>query len=239
MSAINTDGEGVVIISQERPKTDQVNVPEGLSYKALSTIPKPLVTFYKGEPEVLGTVQIFVGIIFISFGIIFWIMCKKICRYIINITYTRLLMWSGALYIISGSISLAASSKPTIRKVRASLVMHMISIAAASFEILMILTIFPSPLYIPRYIADDWFCAYYKTNMKCIGAFNTQVCIGGLIVFFFLLTLLIFCITISTSVFACRTVCRSSYNETSVIIYQSTPVISPEESPSATVTLDA
>ncbi|XP_072012244.1 membrane-spanning 4-domains subfamily A member 4A-like isoform X2 [Engystomops pustulosus] len=196
MSAINTDGEGVVIISQERPKTDQVNVPEGLSYKALSTIPKPLVTFYKGEPEVLG-------------------------------------------YIISGSISLAASSKPTIRKVRASLVMHMISIAAASFEILMILTIFPSPLYIPRYIADDWFCAYYKTNMKCIGAFNTQVCIGGLIVFFFLLTLLIFCITISTSVFACRTVCRSSYNETSVIIYQSTPVISPEESPSATVTLDA
>ncbi|XP_040284779.1 membrane-spanning 4-domains subfamily A member 4A-like isoform X2 [Bufo bufo] len=182
MSTPTTDEGSFVILSQAKPQNDQVNESEdGQSHNVQVSIPKPIVTFYHGEPEVLG-------------------------------------------YVVSGSLSLATSIKPTIFKVKSSLVMTMISIAAASFAILMMTTIFPSPLYFP---SSEWYCAYYKPNTECVGIFNPQVCLAGIIILLFLLTILIFCITISTSVFACRTVCRSSYNEMSVVIYQSTSLNAP------------
>ncbi|XP_040284744.1 membrane-spanning 4-domains subfamily A member 4A-like isoform X1 [Bufo bufo] len=225
MSTPTTDEGSFVILSQAKPQNDQVNESEdGQSHNVQVSIPKPIVTFYHGEPEVLGAIQIFVGLISISFGIIFSILCEPKCPYIQNIIFTRVLLWSGALYVVSGSLSLATSIKPTIFKVKSSLVMTMISIAAASFAILMMTTIFPSPLYFP---SSEWYCAYYKPNTECVGIFNPQVCLAGIIILLFLLTILIFCITISTSVFACRTVCRSSYNEMSVVIYQSTSLNAP------------
>ncbi|KAM3921683.1 membrane-spanning 4-domains subfamily A member 4A-like isoform 2-T2 [Leptodactylus fuscus] len=180
MSTLITD-EASFTTSQARPQTDDVNAAkEGLPQIIQSNIPNPLLIFYRGEPEVLGTVQIFLGIVFLSFGIMFSIMCEKPCPYLDNITMSYVLIWSSALYIVSGSVSLATSLKPTIVKVRASLVMTMISIAAASYAILVVIPIFPSALYIPYPDTYVLACAYYNPHTECIGAFNPMCLHAGL-----------------------------------------------------------
>ncbi|XP_073511326.1 membrane-spanning 4-domains subfamily A member 4A-like [Phyllobates terribilis] len=162
------------------------------------------------------------------------------CFYMESVTFNHLFIWSGALYVISGSISLASAVKPTIGKVRSTLVMNVISTAAASFSIIMFTSIFSSPFH---FEIPHLYCAYYKANMECIGAFNSTVCFSGIIIYMFLLTILMFCITISTSVFGCRTICRTSYEEMSVVIYQATtlnaPVTTTEAPPPSAITLDS
>ncbi|XP_044134334.1 membrane-spanning 4-domains subfamily A member 4D-like isoform X6 [Bufo gargarizans] len=156
--------DAVVVITQVRPQNDQGNGPEELqSSNASGSIPKPVAEFYKGEPEVLGTTQIVAGIFLISIGIPMTIVSTEmIALVLVLISYIP--FWSGILFIISGSLSVAASMKPTLGK----------------------------PVY------------------------------NGVAAFFLMLFTLIFCITISTSVFACRTACRSSFHENIVVIYQTT-----------------
>ncbi|XP_075696877.1 membrane-spanning 4-domains subfamily A member 4A-like [Rhinoderma darwinii] len=240
MSTLKTDGGGLVIISQARAQNDPVNAPEEQSHYSPSSMPKPLAAFYSGEPEVLGTVQIFVGILFITFGITLTISVGSMFDYFKIVLDTGVLLWSGLLYIVSGSLSLAASVKPTIGKVKSSLVMNIFSTAGACIAILLIITVFPSPVYLHY---SNLFCAYYKPNTECTGAFNPKDCLGGIMVFLFLLTVLMFCITISTSVFGCKTACRSSYHEMTVVIYQSTylnaPVTTTDAPPASTIALDS
>ncbi|XP_069599099.1 membrane-spanning 4-domains subfamily A member 4A-like [Ranitomeya imitator] len=233
MSTLTTDAEGSLIISQASPQNDQGNAPnEGRSHNAPANIPKPLATFYQGEPEILGTVQICAGILFITFGIIFEILCSVNCLYIEMVIYKHVFIWSGGLYVISGSISLACAVKPTIGKVKSNLVINIISTAAAGFSIIPI-----SIIILPFYSeSSDLYCAYYKSNTECKGAFNLTACFMGIIIFLLLLTILLFCITISTSVFGCRTICRTSYQEMTVLIYQATVLNAP---PSSAITLDS
>ncbi|KAM4703359.1 membrane-spanning 4-domains subfamily A member 4D-like [Rhinophrynus dorsalis] len=46
----------------------------------------------------------------------------------------------------------------------------------------------------------------------------------GMMILVFIFTILELCITISTSAFACKVVCQTSFTETSVVIYQSAAV---------------
>ncbi|XP_040284833.1 membrane-spanning 4-domains subfamily A member 4D-like isoform X6 [Bufo bufo] len=153
--------DAVVVITQVRPQNDQGNGPEEL--QSSGSIPKPVAEFYKGEPEVLGTTQIVAGIFLISIGIAMRIVNPGMIA-IVLVLISCIPFWSGILFIISGSLSVAASMKPTLGK----------------------------PVY------------------------------NGVAAFILMLFTLIFCITISTSVFACRTACRSSFHENIVVIYQTT-----------------
>ncbi|XP_066462276.1 membrane-spanning 4-domains subfamily A member 4A-like isoform X2 [Eleutherodactylus coqui] len=164
MSAVAPDAGGSVVISQVRPQN-----ADGQSHNAPANMPKPLVPFYRGEPEVLGTTQIFVGILLLSLGIVLIIVETKIDPPGI-VTVSGIPIWSGILFIISGSLSVSASRKPTAG--------------------------------------------------KPVG--------GGLLSYVLLLFLLMLCISISTSVFACRTVCRTSFEETTVVIYQTTNLHVPD-----------
>ncbi|XP_069596908.1 membrane-spanning 4-domains subfamily A member 4A-like isoform X2 [Ranitomeya imitator] len=172
MSTAVGDAGGVVVISQVRPQSDRGNGPEeGETGAAPSSTPKQIVAFYKGEPEVLGTTQIFTGILFIAIGILMSTAYRRRYYYHMSIVaHTGLTIWTGMLFIISGSLSVAASVKPTVGK----------------------------------------------------------IILIGVNFFNLMLFLLMFCITISTSVFGCKTVCRSSFNETVVVIYQTTPLNVPD-----------
>ncbi|XP_075046055.1 membrane-spanning 4-domains subfamily A member 4A-like isoform X2 [Mixophyes fleayi] len=182
MSAAAPEAGSVVIISQLQPQRHQATGPEeGLTSNAAAPLPKPLVTFYRGEPEALG-------------------------------------------YIISGSLSVAASVKPTLGKVRSSLVLNIISSVVAGMAIILIGICLPSSYYFYYTV----YCAYYKPSEDCEGYFDKQVFLMGVATLLFLLSVLIFTINISTSVFACRTVCRSSYSEMSVVIYQTTSLNVPD-----------
>ncbi|CAN2390881.1 Membrane-spanning 4-domains subfamily A member 4A-like, partial [Pristimantis euphronides] len=66
------------------------------------------------------------------------------------------------------------------------------------------------------------YCAHYYSDPQCLGVFTPLAVNRGVISYVLLLFILIFCVTISTSVFACRTVCRTAFQETTVVIYQIT-----------------
>ncbi|XP_077106379.1 membrane-spanning 4-domains subfamily A member 4A-like [Ranitomeya variabilis] len=226
MSTAVGDAGGVVVISQVRPQSDRGNGPEeGETGAAPSSTPKQIVAFYKGEPEVLGTTQIFTGIFFIAIGILMSTTYRRIYYYHMSIVaHTGLTIWTGMLFIISGSLSVAASVKPTVGKVKSGLVMNIFSSLAAGCGI--ILTTLDL-LFRPYYLGSSY-CAHYNGDFQCIGAFNPEVILIGVNFFNLMLFLLMFCITISTSVFGCKTVCRSSFSETVVVIYQTTPLNVPD-----------
>ncbi|XP_044134330.1 membrane-spanning 4-domains subfamily A member 4A-like isoform X2 [Bufo gargarizans] len=217
--------DAVVVITQVRPQNDQGNGPEELqSSNASGSIPKPVAEFYKGEPEVLGTTQIVAGIFLISIGIPMTIVSTEmIALVLVLISYIP--FWSGILFIISGSLSVAASMKPTLGKVQASLVMNIFSsLVAISGMILAALDLSFLGVFFGPYVLRQSYCAHYKsdTQKQCLGAFIPMPVYNGVAAFFLMLFTLIFCITISTSVFACRTACRSSFHENIVVIYQTT-----------------
>ncbi|XP_040284825.1 uncharacterized protein LOC120998249 isoform X5 [Bufo bufo] len=128
-------------------------------------------------------------------------------------------------FIISGSLSVAASMKPTLGKIQASLVMNIFSsLVAISGMILAALDLLFFGVFYAPYALRQSYCAHYKsdTQKQCLGAFIPMPVYNGVAAFILMLFTLIFCITISTSVFACRTACRSSFHENIVVIYQTT-----------------
>ncbi|KAL7981184.1 hypothetical protein Chor_005418 [Crotalus horridus] len=85
-------------------------VPGSMPSTTQTDLPVPLKKFYQGEPLALGITQIFIGIIGMIFGILLDIMNDYFIIYsVIKIAY-----WSGILYIISGSLAVAAARNPKI-----------------------------------------------------------------------------------------------------------------------------
>ncbi|XP_069803472.1 membrane-spanning 4-domains subfamily A member 4A-like [Dendropsophus ebraccatus] len=217
MSPVAPDTGGFVVISQVRPKNDQGDRPEGESSDAPVTLPKPLVSFYQGEPEALGTTQIFAGILLISIGIPLTRLQRY--SYISLMTISGIMFWSGILYIIAGSLSVSASVKPTTGKVKASLGMNIFNVIVSTCGIILSAIDF-GIFYSPS--GNKAFCAHYNGDVQCLGAFYVPPVVRGILAFSLMLFVLMFCIAVSTSVFASRTVCRSSFHEMQVVIYQTT-----------------
>ncbi|KAG8548360.1 hypothetical protein GDO81_025658 [Engystomops pustulosus] len=214
MSSMVEDAGGFVIISKVRPQNDQENGPEEAQpYSAPAGLPKPVVVFYRGEPEVLGTTQIFSGILLISMGIVLTIVDSKTKFYSGIVILCGIPLWSGILFIISGKLSVQASVKPTVGKVKSSLVMNIVSSLAAFCGVsLSAIDLGPGFYHVPRFLIGPY-CAHYKGDTQCLGDFSPlAICVGTLILFL-MLFFLMFCINISTCVFACKTVCRSSFQE--------------------------
>ncbi|XP_067399004.1 membrane-spanning 4-domains subfamily A member 4A-like isoform X2 [Emydura macquarii macquarii] len=101
-------------------------------------MPRPLEKFYKGEPLALGITQILVGAVQFAVGVAvnmadpFWLLSFNM----------YLPVWSGMLYIISGSLSVAAAKKPKIPLVKGSLGMNIISsVMAGSALVIYLITL--------------------------------------------------------------------------------------------------
>ncbi|XP_007445334.2 uncharacterized protein LOC103064026 [Python bivittatus] len=84
--------------------------PGSLPSSPETDLPLPLKKFYRGEPLALGITQIFTGII----GIVFGLLVNLIDGYMIDYTMIKMPYWSGILYIISGSLAVAAARKPKL-----------------------------------------------------------------------------------------------------------------------------
>ncbi|KAG9466762.1 membrane-spanning 4-domains subfamily A member 4A-like [Eleutherodactylus coqui] len=222
MSPVVPDAGGSVFISKVQPQHDGRSGPDGCSYDASANIPKPLVRFYRGEPEVLGTTQIFSGILLLTFGIPLIIINAQENYSLAITSFCGVPIWSGVLFIISGSLSFSASLKPTLGKVTASLVMNIFSSLAAVCGLILALIEISLSEILGTEFKSLTYCAYSNNDPQCLGAFTPWPAEGGLLSYFILLLLLMFCISISTSVFACKTVCRTSLHEMSVVVYQTT-----------------
>uniref|UniRef100_A0A8C8S427 Uncharacterized protein n=1 Tax=Pelusios castaneus TaxID=367368 RepID=A0A8C8S427_9SAUR len=170
--------------------------------------------FYKGEPLALGITQILVGVVHFAVGMVidmshpFWSIVLKV--------YVPI--WSGMLYIISGSLSVAAAKYPKIPLVKGSLGMNIISSVVAGSALVIYLVSLMENKYQRLWI---WHPEEY----------NVTWLILAFIVVLFLFTFLEFCVSISTAAFGCKTICRDSYNEVSVVIYQNLQM--PPDDPTA------
>ncbi|KAM4016802.1 membrane-spanning 4-domains subfamily A member 4A-like isoform 2-T2 [Anomaloglossus baeobatrachus] len=204
MSTGVSDAGGVVVISQVRPQNYEENGPEeGETCNAPAGMPKTVLAFYRGEPEVLGTTQIFTGIIFISFDIVMTIAFANTINYVGFLIYTGVPIWTGIL-------------------VKSSLVMNILSCLAAFCGMIMSAIELSLLSNFTPYIMPTSFCAYYKSDSQCLGSFTPMAIYYAFLSFNLILFVVMFCISTSTSVFGCRTVCRSSFQEINVVIYQTT-----------------
>ncbi|XP_073450037.1 membrane-spanning 4-domains subfamily A member 4A-like [Aquarana catesbeiana] len=214
MSTTSPDAESSVTFhhAQSHPAQmmDRQPFPTGVT-----NLPKPLVDFYKGEPEALGATQIFVGVMSIIFGIFISINSRAHSRYVDLVMYSGVMFWSGIAYIASGSVSVAAAAKPTVGKVKSSLVMNTITAILAGTSVILF-----SFNFIPYYSEYRTFCLYNEQKKTCEGRFVPGDFMTGILSTQFFFVVLMFTITISSAVFACKTLCRSSFQEVTVVVYQ-------------------
>uniref|UniRef100_A0A8C8S6F7 Membrane-spanning 4-domains subfamily A member 4A-like n=1 Tax=Pelusios castaneus TaxID=367368 RepID=A0A8C8S6F7_9SAUR len=190
-----------------------ITQPHTASVPAPAT-PQLLDKFYKGEPLALGVTQILVGAVQVAVGVVM----NMSHPFSSNDFLWYIPMWSGMLYIISGSLSMAAAKNTKIPLVKGSLGMNIISAVVAGSALIVYLIFLTGTRH-------EAFCVWYPE--KCLS-YKLNVAFS---VVLFLFTFLEFCVSICTAAFGCKTICYS-YSEVSVVIYQK--VMPPDDPTTAT-----
>ncbi|XP_068096551.1 membrane-spanning 4-domains subfamily A member 4A-like isoform X2 [Hyperolius riggenbachi] len=131
-------------------------------------------------------------------------------------------------FLICGSVSVSASVKPTLGKVRASLVLNIIASVVASGAIICLSISFVLSANRRGRYEKLQYCVYYEQSHTCEHLFDIKAAINGIMAILLVFTMLFFCITITTAVYGCKTVCRTSFNEINIVLYQTTAASVPE-----------
>ncbi|XP_053254327.1 membrane-spanning 4-domains subfamily A member 4A-like isoform X2 [Podarcis raffonei] len=143
--------------------------PSSLRDESDASVPKSVKKFYRGEPLALGITQILLGITHIAFGAVFNLMDDHRGSYIA----IEQPLWAGILYIISGSLSVAAARNPKVPMVKGMLGMNVVSSVAASVGIMSLC--FQLEFYSPGWEAE-YFCHYeYSGNTTLSECIKTHM----------------------------------------------------------------
>ncbi|XP_068098828.1 membrane-spanning 4-domains subfamily A member 4A-like [Hyperolius riggenbachi] len=214
--AKNTNG-----VPEAHLQVNQTREPNERDFQNQTTnLPKPVQKFFEGEPEALGATQIIIGIWICITGILFTLITEIMLA---PLFYSGVTYWTGTAYIICGSVSVSASILPTVGKVKSILVLNIICSVVAGIAIAL-LSISLALQYLSSYMV---YCAYHGPSKTCEGEYSQKVAIVGLVSIHLILAVLMFCISISSSVFGCKTVCRGSINEVNIVLYQSKSLNAP------------
>uniref|UniRef100_W5MRD5 Uncharacterized protein n=1 Tax=Lepisosteus oculatus TaxID=7918 RepID=W5MRD5_LEPOC len=189
-SSVSTD-RGMVIISQVYPQgqdTLPAFAPQTQSVLPASHFPQmssSLKRFQKGEPKALGVVQIMVGQLILILGV-FMIFQRSLS------VYTGVPFWGPMAYITSGALSIAADKKLKPSLVKAALSMNIVSAVGAGISIIV------------NFLQILFDHSYYTTLIHL--QFDSHPAITGSAL---ILSVLEFCVAISSSVYGCKAVCNS------------------------------
>nr|XP_056703266.1 membrane-spanning 4-domains subfamily A member 4A-like [Euleptes europaea] len=192
------------------------------------SVPRPVKKLYKGEPMALGITQILIGILEFVFGLVI-----AVAEY--NAFYTRqehlkTPYWTGILYIISGSLSVAVARNPKIPLVKGMLTMNVVSTVAAGIGIFFLSISVAISRHREKCDLDYTMDIPPEICHEIITIPYTQMHHMSAVLLAF--TILEFFITITTAAFGCANLCRNSFSETTAVFFQLTG----QEAPSAVLT---
>lgn len=178
--------------------------------------------FLKGEPKVLGVVQIVIALLNLSISILMMSVTLPFQRFSPISVYIGYPIWGAVMFISSGSFSIAAAIRTTKGLVRSSLGLNITSslFAFAGMVIGAVSTV--------SYSSEIYFCKYRQTDENC--AMNVSILLG-LDVVVVVLSALQFCVTISVSAFGCKVICCN--NDGVVVIMPSSPPMAAAAPPSS------
>lgn len=202
------------------PETDPRPLPvEDKEGPALPAhLPRPLQKFYQGEPLALGITQILTGLFQISFGIILQEVGHRV-SFGSPALAMNLPVWSGALYTISGILSVVTACCPKKSLVKGGLVLNIICAFAAGVAgvIYLVTIVFHAlALLLVRCTPQRPKC---DTSKHHVYAFSL-----GVFLLFLFFSMLQFCVSISTSAFGCKTLRQKDLDPEPVVVYQPVPV---------------
>ncbi|XP_073453270.1 membrane-spanning 4-domains subfamily A member 4A-like [Aquarana catesbeiana] len=177
-------------------------------------------TFLKGKPKALGTLVILAAILEIGLGIAS-VFTSFTITFLSGIPF-----WGPVLYIIAASLILAAQKKPNICLIKGSLSLNIISsISSMVAVILNIADLATLGCYIYGcgygYYSNGYNNNYYETQRLCQQELNDTYAVISLLL---VINLLLFCVTVSTSVFEGRTLSKVQ-SVTQVFVLQNDGVL--------------
>ncbi|XP_051002123.1 membrane-spanning 4-domains subfamily A member 4D-like [Acomys russatus] len=162
--------------------------------------------FLKGEPKVLGVVQVMIALINLSLGIIM-ISIPLVHQPAISLVL-GVPAWGPLMFILSGSLSIAAGVRTTKKLVTSSLVLNTISsVLAATASIIGVISVM----------------------LGLRGPFRRNEIEQGMDYLMLFLNMLEFCIAVSVSAFGCKVSC-CNISEVLVVRY-SVPAVTTVASP--------
>ncbi|XP_073698754.1 membrane-spanning 4-domains subfamily A member 4A-like [Garra rufa] len=198
---ISTDKAAIVIQINPQAK-DSVIYADG--QEARGTYQNAaLKGFFKAQPKALGTVQIMIGVMVFSLGIVLNV---NVDRFFTISIVTGINYWGSVIYISAGSLSVAAQNKLHLCVVKASLGMNVFSATTAAIAIFLMGLDLSGPLL-------THLCSYHHDDDEC----TSEGFILGTIILLLLLSSLQFIISICISAFACK---ATSNNEDSTVVVE-------------------
>ncbi|XP_036621249.1 membrane-spanning 4-domains subfamily A member 4A-like [Trichosurus vulpecula] len=182
-------------------------------YKSKTCLQK----FLKGEPKVLGTVQIMIALMNFALGMVLILVPMKFFYiheyFLLNTGY---IFWGTAFFIISGSLSIVAEDRTTNTLVRSSLAMNIVSSVVAGLGII---------FFSINLLMMDPMHFFYYFDSSCDSCLLVLHLLLGINVILLILSILELAICLAISSFGCKATCC---NQGSVALVMSPPPYVPE-----------
>ncbi|XP_007497620.2 membrane-spanning 4-domains subfamily A member 4A-like [Monodelphis domestica] len=170
-----------------------------------------LQNFLKGEPKVLGTVQIMIALMTFALGMIIILVQPRRYPHEHFFLSTGYIFWGTAFFLVSGSLSIAAENKTTNTLVQSSLAMNTISTVAAGLGIIFL------SINLAMNDSSYYYCYQVTAQDTCVCGLAVLL---GINVILLILAILEFAFSIAVSSFGCKATCCS---QSGITIFMPSP----------------